>query len=563
MRPDDQAVTGEKSLRVLLVEDDSSARDFLVAQLEQAGMIVRALPASAPALEQLAGFAPDLMLVSCDGEASELLSAVRRQRELAFLPVILLSAVDDQQLRFAAIASGADDFLATPVATEILLAAIHARILRVRMMHGQSRVPMDAARRRGQLRRGEFLAQLGAALRSEAGPWQVLAALRLDQSPKLAESLGQARAFDLEQAIAARFATVLQEDDAYTLWMPFGFGILAQRGSRAEIETLAQALCARVADSAFEIGGEELKLTLSVGLALAPAGADSGDPDRWFASAYAAQAIAHRLGGDRFDGVLSREHGSMPPERVLIIREWVKEAVAGDNILIEFQPVLPLRDELAGLYALDAMLRDYRAPLAGVRRKEYLSLAREAGALPMIDRMSLFSAFEALEEERGRGRQTRVLVAVDLATINDAQLRWLDGELRRRKAHSDGLIIEFDADVALGRPELVRVVQRLEDQGVVIAIADESGNLERIRQLQRFPAGMLRLPLSAVDSVPAPTFAQLLGPWQASGRGLIVDRVDRVEVVARLWGMQIGYVQGDALAAAGPRLDYEFRQFGV
>jgi hypothetical protein len=66
-----------------------------------------------------------------------------------------------------------------------------------------------------------------------------------------------------------------------------------------------------------------------------------------------------------------------------------------------------------------------------------------------------------------------------------------------------------------------------------------------------------------VDSVPAPTFAQLLGPWQASGRGLIVDRVDRVEVVARLWGMQIGYVQGDALAAAGPRLDYEFRQFGV
>jgi EAL domain-containing protein (putative c-di-GMP-specific phosphodiesterase class I) len=88
-----------------------------------------------------------------------------------------------------------------------------------------------------------------------------------------------------------------------------------------------------------------------------------------------------------------------------------------------------------------------------------------------------------------------VLVAVDLATINDAQLRWLDGELRRRKAHSDGLIIEFDADVALGRPELVRVVQRLEDQGVVIAIADESGNLERIRQLQRFPAGMLRLPL--------------------------------------------------------------------
>ena len=52
--------------------------------------------------------------------------------------------------------------------------------------------------------------------------------------------------------------------------------------------------------------------------------------------------------------------------------------------VIEFQPVLPLQGELAGLYSLDAKLRDYRAPLAGVARREYLGLARDAGALAMI-----------------------------------------------------------------------------------------------------------------------------------------------------------------------------------
>jgi len=213
----------------------------------------------------------------------------------------------------------------------------------------------------------------------------------------------------------------------------------------------------------------------------------------------------------------------LPPERVLIIREWVKEAVAGDNVLIEFQPVLPLQGELTGLYALDAKLRDYRAPLAGVIRREYLGLARDAGALAMIDRMSLFSAFEAIEQERARGRATRVLVPMDLATVNDAQLVWLDAEVRRRKASSDGLIIEFDADMALGRPELVRVVQRLEDHGIVIAISDQSGDLGRIGQLQRFPAGLLRLPMTAIE-------AALV---QAESRGLIERSLTHVTPTGR------------------------------
>ena len=147
---------------------------------------------------------------------------------------------------------------------------------------------------------------------------------------------------------------------------------------------------------------------------------------------------------------------------------------------------------------------------------------------------------------------------IDLATVNEAQLLWLDAELRRRKAHSDGLIIEFEATLALGRPEFSSVVQRLEDGGVVIAISDDSGGLERIHALQKFPAGLLRLPIWAIDSVSPANFIELLAPWTASGRGLIADRVENIDVVGRLWELNIGYVQGDALAAGSPRLDYEF-----
>jgi EAL domain-containing protein (putative c-di-GMP-specific phosphodiesterase class I)/GGDEF domain-containing protein/CheY-like chemotaxis protein len=546
-------------LQILLVDAAGGARDAVRLGLESRGLRVVVADTSARAIACLAEHAPDAVVANFD---ETLLPLLRNQPGMAMLPVLMLGD-GGEGTRLHWIARGADEVLPAQVAADRLVATIRARVARARVPSARGAGPVESARRGGSLRRGQFLDQLGATLRDSPDEWQGLIALRVDQGKLLSESFGQAGAFELEQALAARFAPCLRQDDAYTLWMEFGFGILARRGSREEIEALAQALCASVASAPFEARGKSWPLTVSVGIALAPAGHDAGDPDRWFASAYAAEAIAHRLGGNRFDGVLSRDHGSLPPERVMIIREWVKEAVAGDNVLIEFQPVLPLQADLAGLYTLDAKLRDYRAPLAGVTRREYLGLARSAGALPMIDRMSLFSAFEAVEQERARGRATRVLVPMDLATVSESLLVWLDAEVRRRQAHSDGIIVEFDADMALGRPELVRVVQRLEDHGVAIAISDSSGGLARIAQLQRFPAGLLRLPISAIDSVPPERFRELLGPWRASGRELIADQVPTVEAVTRLFELKVSYVQGDALAAGGPRLDYEFTQLGA
>ena len=557
----DSATPPVGELDVLLVCQGDAARDYWRGMLAPDAIALRWCEDEGEALAQLAARLPQAMLLDASAP-QDWLPALRRRPGLAALPVLVLLTDSEAsaEARCASIAAGADDALATPRDDGLVAAALRARVARARDFRIGAGPGDAASLRSGALRRGEFLSELATVLRSGAAPWQVLMALRIDQAKALAEGMGQGAAFALEQAVATRFGVALAAGDAHSLWMQFGFGILARREDRESIEALARDLCARIAAEPFEVGGKPQQLTASVGIALAPNGADA-DPDRWFASAHAAQAIAHRLGGNRFDGVLSRDHGNLSPERVLIIREWVKEAVAGDNVLIEFQPVLPLKGQ-PGLYRLDARLRDYRAPLAGVRRNEYLGLAREAGALPMIDRMSLFSAFEAIEQERLLGRATQVLVPLDLATLGESQMVWLDAELRRRKSHSDGLIVEFEAQMALGRPELVRVVQRLEDHGIMIALSDETPDLSRLPQLLRFPASLLRLPLAAIDSVPPARFREALAPWLGSGRALVADGVGDIGTVSRLYDLDIGFVQGDALAAGGPRLDYEFSQFG-
>ena len=262
--------------------------------------------------------------------------------------------------------------------------------------------PIVVERRYGRLRRSDFLADLAHEIKDPRSDWPVLMAIRVDQASSLSERLGQAAEFDLEQRIAERFACELDEDDAYTLWLEFGFGVLVHRDHSAQITALAERICTSVFQTPFDVAGEPCLLTVSIGLALLPKGFGADNPDRWFASAHAAQGIAQRHGGNRHDGVLSHEFDGIPAERVLIIREWVREATTGQNIQIEFQPLHPLRSDTSGLYMVHAKLRDFRAPLGGVYRPEYLSLAREAGSVTMIDRVSLFEAFGALGQLRAQ-----------------------------------------------------------------------------------------------------------------------------------------------------------------
>jgi CheY-like chemotaxis protein/EAL domain-containing protein (putative c-di-GMP-specific phosphodiesterase class I) len=551
----------EDSYRVLVIDDISSTRKYLRVVLEQSGMRVQECASPNQALAQIERFEPDLLLVDLympGMDGITLTMSLRQHPELATLPIVFLSVEHSDETRFQAIQAGGDDYLTKPVRPRVLVAAVRSRIKRARALRKQLPANVDAPLRGGQLRRGDFLAQLGAALRAASDGWQVLMSVRIDQADALDKKLGMAGAHDLEQRLAARMSEELRADDAYTLWLEFGFGILARRNTREEIIQLAQRLCRITATTPFVVQGESMRLTLSVGIALPPTGAAAGDPDRWFAAAFAGQSVAHRLGGDRYDGVLSRDHGDAPAERVLMIREWVKDAAQGNNIVVDYQPVLSLRGQHAEQYAIVAKLRDYRAPLAGVLREEYLAQARAAGAMLMIDRMGLFAALEAIEEQRQRGRSTRVLAPVDLASFDESQLRWLEAELRRHKEHACDLVLEIDADLLVERPELTQTMARLKGCGIVLAMHDRSGSLTRLEQWLALPVDLLRLPFAAVDGLPESAFSELLAPWHRQQRELLVDRVDRLESVPQLWALGIGYLQGDPLAAAGPRLDYDF-----
>lgn len=410
----------------------------------------------------------------------------------------------------------------------------------------------------GMLRRGDFLAHLAEVTASPGKGTVVLLAIRVDGVSGLSAQLDATAVFAIEEQLVARLATLVDPGDAYTIWLEMGLGLLVRRENAQQARQLGERICASVAAQPFTLAGEPKRLTVSVGAALTPFGNAVDRADRWFATAHAAQAIAFRRGGNRVEGVLTREFDPIPAERVLIIREWVEEAKAGGNVMVEFQPTPPLRDDIAPMYSVHAKLRDYRAPLGGVYRREYLRLAREAGAMEMIDRMSLFGAFEALEQERTRGLATRLLVPVEAESLEGKPLKWLEAELRRRSHLAAGLVLELEAGPRVEQADFVSRIVKLRETGVRIGLSEPSLKLERMSHWVRMPIDLLRVQLAAVNAMTPEVFGASVAGWENLGRLLLVDGVEMTIDVARFREMGVDYLRGHALATIGPRLDFDF-----
>lgn len=563
----EQAKPPSPPYRVLLIDDDASTRMYAKAVLQQAGFAVEALADAENVEHTIAQFAPDLLLVDLFMPVIDGMTLTRRlraQQDLAMLPIVFLSGEQGDQARLQAIHAGGDDFLTKPIRPRTLVTTLRDRINRVRSLRRQL-VPVVSAvaERRGRSRRGEFLARVAESRAPDIGAWRVLMAIKIDQADTLHDQLGLAGSYALEQSIDLRLIDVLDAEDHFALWQEFGFGLLVERPSKASLQQLASELCRAIAERPFKVLGEDMLLTASVGFALAPNNPAQEGADQWIAAAFAAQSMAHRLGGNRYDGVLELGAGNLSSERILFIREAVKATSKVLNIQVEFQPMLRIHGNQEDQYRVIAKLRDPRAPLTGISRDEYLEIARAAGVMPQIDRIAVFRALEAIDEQRSHGRTTRLSVPLDLLSFDRVQYLWLVNELRRRNLASPPLDIEFDAQLLLKQPKFLPILERLLSFKLGIVLDDRSGSLVQISEYMKMPATQLRIPFAAVSKLDPEAFIVALSGWRALGRAIVVDAVDEVAAVMRLWSFGIDYLEGDALAAPSPRLDFAHSEIGT
>ena len=121
------SVKTEHTGHILVVDDDPQNRDILYRRLRQQGHLVDCLESGEAALEWITKYTPDLVLLDMlmpGLTGREVLAAMKQISNVAEIPIIVISALDDQAEIARCIGLGAEDYLSTPFNPAVLKARI-------------------------------------------------------------------------------------------------------------------------------------------------------------------------------------------------------------------------------------------------------------------------------------------------------------------------------------------------------------------------------------------------------------------------------------------------------
>jgi two-component system KDP operon response regulator KdpE len=131
------------SSRVLVVDDERQILRALKVILREAGYEVIEAVTVEEALDQAAVRPPDAAIVDLmlpDGSGVEL---CRRLREWSSMPIIVLSAIGEEEAKVEALEAGADDYVTKPFGPRELVARLGAALRRVGDAPGEPAIEIE------------------------------------------------------------------------------------------------------------------------------------------------------------------------------------------------------------------------------------------------------------------------------------------------------------------------------------------------------------------------------------------------------------------------------------
>ncbi|WP_447979840.1 response regulator [Candidatus Nitrospira bockiana] len=121
-------VADQQAITALIIEDEPEIRRFLRASLTEHGFRYYEARTGRDGLTEAASRNPDIILVDLGLPDMDGTSIIRQLREWTSIPIIVLSARDQEAIKVAALDLGADDYVTKPFSINELLARMRASL---------------------------------------------------------------------------------------------------------------------------------------------------------------------------------------------------------------------------------------------------------------------------------------------------------------------------------------------------------------------------------------------------------------------------------------------------
>ena len=137
--------------RVLVVEDDPTIVDAIATRLRAEGFLVQTAVDGPSAVDTAEAWQPDLLILDIMLPGFDGLEVCRRVQAARPVPVMMLTARDDETDMLVGLGVGADDYMTKPFSMRELAARVHVLLRRVERAALAAATPRSGILRLGEL----------------------------------------------------------------------------------------------------------------------------------------------------------------------------------------------------------------------------------------------------------------------------------------------------------------------------------------------------------------------------------------------------------------------------
>jgi diguanylate cyclase (GGDEF)-like protein len=531
---------------IMLVDDEPTTLEVLQMFLEEAGYRnFLTTSDSREALGLLTSRRPDVLLLDLmmpHVGGFDILRKMRTDPTMRHVPVIMLTSSTDAQTKLTALELGATDFLGKPVDPSEL--ALRLRNTLSAKAYQDRLALYD--RLTGLPNRHLFTEQLERILwstRSHAGRCAVVH-VDLNRFRQLNDYLGHTAGDALLKTVAQRLDTASTTDsldDTVSLpEMPLLARIggdefaLVLKSVKSEVEVMdtAKALCNAMAPS-IHIGGREVQVHASIGVALYPDDGDNADALLRHATTATATSHAKQRGLTAYQ-FYSRELNEESRTRVELEADLFK-ALAKRQLALHYQPKLCLRT--GKVTGFEALLRWDHPERGQIPPGAFIPLAEATGLITSIGQWVLHQACQQLRAWHDAGH-SGLQVAVNVSAVQfreDDLLETVGTALLHSGIPSHCLTVELTETVLMENvDDSARILEALRNMGVRISVDDFGTGYSSLSYLRRFSIDELKVDRSFVRDVPANAdasaiIAAVVGMARGLGLKVVAEGVEERE----------------------------------
>ncbi|HWU85610.1 MAG TPA: EAL domain-containing protein, partial [Rhodocyclaceae bacterium] len=317
-----------------------------------------------------------------------------------------------------------------------------------------------------------------------------VAFVNLDNFKSVNDSLGLACGDELLKIMATRLTQCIKRTDTLARYGGDEFVlVLADLQNDADIMPVLQKILDTVQDACV-VGGQEVAMTVSIGLARYPVDGDS--PAQLLKHADAAMHRAKQIGGNTYS--FFEEAMNAAATEYIALRNGIKRGIARGEFLLHYQPQLDLVD--GSVRGIEALVR-WQHPQSGlIPPAQFIPVAEESGLILPLSNWILETACRQAVTWQHMGLPP-MRVAVNLSALQfrrDALVQRVRDTLAATGLQPHFLELELTESLLMQDQDGVSAaIRELKALGVRIAIDDFGTGYSSLAYLKRFAVDVLKI----------------------------------------------------------------------